>query len=322
MAAQAWRIGTRGSRLALAQAEDVIDRLRRAFPDDRFERAIVQTIGDADKQRSFAAFNQIGIFVKELERALLDGAIDAAVHSCKDVPTVGPAGLTLAAFPERQFVHDVLLTKQPYPDDLYGLPQLPANARVGTASVRRRAQLLDWRADLDVTVLRGNIDTRLRKLFDEALDAIVLAAPGIARLYAQPGMDALLEAGGAWTLPDGRTVFVYPLNPRRFVPAPGQGALAVQARRDHDAVLAKLAAVNDADTAAALTAERAFLAGMGSTCEVPIGAYATVEHARVRLLVYYLHLPDRYLEAEGPVAEAEALGADLAQQVRALSGMG
>ncbi|MFQ5857540.1 MAG: hydroxymethylbilane synthase, partial [Anaerolineae bacterium] len=227
--------------------------------------------------------------------ALLDGEIDLAVHSCKDLPTDPVPGLTLAAFPRRADPRDTLVSR-----DGLRLAQLPAGAVVGTSSARRRAQLLRQRPDLQVADIRGNVDTRLRKLRGGQYDAVILAAAGLDRLG---WLDRAIEV----------------LEPEVMLPAPGQGALAIQAREDDDATLALLEPLNDAATQAVVTAERAFLRALGGGCRVPIAAHAQVEDGW--LVLHGLVASDDGLEhvqsrMEGPVAESAAIGMRLADQLQ------
>lgn len=315
------RLGTRGSVLALAQARRVAERLRSAHPGLELEIVPVRTAGDRAPDRPLHSFAEPGVFVKELERALQAGRIDAAVHSAKDVPTSLPPGLSLEAFPERAPAWDVLVAPQPYAPDARGLPDLPRGARVATGSVRRRAQLVGWRPDLVLVGLRGNVDTRLGRLVEQGLDAIVLAAAGLARLglldgagAAPPGEPRLLHR------PDGPALWVHALDPAVFVPAPGQGALAVEVRAADASARELVRAIDDPAVAAALRAERAFLAAVGATCAVPVGAHAVVEGDRLVLRAYYAAAAQPYASDEGPAADAEGIGRRLA--ARLLSGAG
>ncbi|HEY8450539.1 MAG TPA: hydroxymethylbilane synthase [Bacillota bacterium] len=316
MAGRSWRVGTRGSRLARAQTAAVVRALERAWPGERFETVTIRTTGDRDRRRPLGAFATNGIFVKEIERALLHGRIDLAVHSAKDLPSESDPGLAIAAFPPRAAVHDVMITPRDWPPDADGLPRLPQGARVGTSSVRRSAQLREWRPDLELHALRGNVDGRLRKLWELELDAIVLAAAGLMRLGLLPGAFALgqpLELD----LPPGRRAHLYPLDPERFVPAAGQGALAVQIRRDDAAAAQLLEPLNDPATEQALRAERSYLEAMGASCAVPIGAYARVGGQELTLYGYYAaaHPPRSLLS--GPRTQPEELGRALARKLRA-----
>ncbi|MCX7622377.1 MAG: hydroxymethylbilane synthase [Thermomicrobium sp.] len=255
------RIGTRASALALAQARAVAALLERLAPDIQTRLVPITTTGDRDRATSLTVIGGTGVFVKELHEALQAGTIDLAVHSAKDVPSVLPPGLELVAFPLRADVRDVLVAR-----DARSLATLPTGARVGTGSRRRRALLAALRPDLEFSDIRGNVDTRLRKLADGLYDALVLAAAGLERL-------------------DRREWITEYLDPDLFVPAPGQGALAVVCRADDPRRDSLFARLDDAAIRLAVSVERAFLAAFGTGCAVPIAAYATVEGEAVRLRV-------------------------------------
>jgi hydroxymethylbilane synthase len=247
-------IGSRGSALALAQAEAVAAGLRAVHP--RLEIAIttVATTGDRLLDVPLAKIGDKGLFTKELETALLDGRIDLAVHSAKDLPTALPAGLALSAFTRREDARDVFVAA-PGARRPAGPAALPAAARIGSSSLRRRAQLLALRPDLRVVDLRGNVETRLRKLADDGLDGTVLAAAGLQRL--------------------GRAdVVAFTFTFDEMLPAVGQGALAVETRAGDERVAALVAGLNDGPTALAVRAERALLAALEGGCQVPLGAHA------------------------------------------------
>ncbi|MBI4553223.1 MAG: hydroxymethylbilane synthase [Candidatus Latescibacteria bacterium] len=284
-------IGTRGSQLALAQTRMVAHDLQAANPGLTVETRTLTTTGDRITDAPLASFGGEGVFVKELERALLSGEIDLAVHSLKDLPTTVPDGLVIAAVPERADVRDALLAKQPG-----GLAVLPDGARIGTSSPRRRAQLLSHRPDLQITNLRGNLDTRLRKLTETDLDAIVLAAAGLDRLGWS---DRITER----------------LSCEICLPAVSQGALAVETRRDDDAIIAAVSRLNHEPTVTAVTAERAFLRALGGGCQVPVGAWARFEGPTLRLDGMIAHSDGVWLVRDavaGRPDEAEELGSRLA----------
>jgi len=248
-------IATRGSALARAQAETVARQL--GALGVRVELRIITTTGDR-LQRAPQMATDKGLFVKEIEVALLAGEVDLAVHSLKDLPTAIPPGLKLAAVPQRADPRDALVSRAG------GLADLPRGARVGTSSLRRRAQLLRARPDLKILDLRGNVDTRLRKLDSGQYDAIVAAAAGLERL----GLDHRITQH---------------LDPQVCLPAAGQGALAVEARADDEEAIGVARGIDDAPTRACVQAERALLAGLGGGCRVPMGALAQVEGGRLRL---------------------------------------
>lgn len=258
------RIATRGSKLALWQAEHIKSELCSREPGLVVELVVIKTTGDRVLDRSLSAIGGKGLFTKEVEEALLDGRADLAVHSLKDVPTEETSGLALAAFPPREQPWDALLYRPEL--GLAGaagtlttgaavLAQLPSGARLGTSSLRRACQLLALRPDLQIVPLRGNVDTRLRKLYDGELDAAVLAAAGLTRL----GLGEHIKA-----------VF----SPSELLPACGQGALAVQCRSQDEATRGRLARLDDAATRQAVRAERTLNHRLGGSCQTPIAAHA------------------------------------------------
>ena len=256
------RIGTRGSALARAQANDVARRLEAA--GHTTEIVIITTLGDQATDRAFTDVGAFGIFVREIEAALITGRVDVAVHSYKDLPSQSPAELVIAAVPERLDAADVLLVRDDVSDPGRGPLPLRRGARVGTSAARRKAWLRALRPDLAVELLRGNVPTRVRALVEGRFDAIVLAAAGLARLERAPGNDRLV-------LPQG--IVCVRLDPALFVPAPAQGAIALQVRRGAIAVHAAVAGVDDPTTSRALLAERAALRLAEGGCTLPFGAW-------------------------------------------------
>jgi hydroxymethylbilane synthase len=250
---------TRPSALARWQTARVIQLLQAAHPGLECREQIITTTGDRVLDRSLPEIGSKGIFTLELEEALRSGQVDAAVHSLKDLPVDDSPGITLAAIPEREAAYDVLVA-----GEAWTLSTLPEGARVGTCSLRRTAQLLARRPDLTILPLRGNIDTRLRKVWTGQYDAIVLAQAGLNRL----GKGAHISE-------------VFPLEV--MLPAPGQGALAVQCRADDTETRALLTSIHDPLSAAAVEAERAFLSGLGGGCSLPIAAYAEYYHGTIIL---------------------------------------
>jgi hydroxymethylbilane synthase len=242
---------TRGSKLALIQTGQVVDVLAARWPDITFEIVTASTPGDRDKQTPLTTLGQ-GVFVKGVEEQLLDGRVDLAVHSLKDVPTAETPGLTLGAFPLRADARDGLVCRVGR-----NLASLPAGARVGTGSPRRAAQLLALRDDLQMTPIRGNLDTRLRKLHDGEIEALTVAIAGMERLGRLAELDQALEVD-------------------ECTPAAGQGTLVVQCRADDTRALEILAAVDTSTIRAESLAERAFLARLGGGCQLPAGAVARV----------------------------------------------
>jgi hydroxymethylbilane synthase len=290
------RLGTRGSALARAQAELVRRALEDRHPGLRVELVFIRTSGDGGERGPLAPAGLKGLFVKEIEEALMAGAIDLGVHSMKDMPARLAPGLIIGAVPARAAAHDVLIG-----GGGGGLAGLAPRARVGTSSVRRRAQLLARRSDLDVIALRGNVDTRLRRWREGAVDAIVLAAAGLERL-------GIVEPGA------------YALPPEEFLPPVGQGALALECRQGDQATRRLLAAVEEPAAAVAVAAERAFLAGIGGDCNTPLAAHGTVAGGRVELRALVTDLDGtRRLEAHdaAPVERAETLGRTLAERLLA-----
>ena len=241
------RIGSRGSQLALWQAHHIGDRLRALGHEVSIE--VIRTTGDAMQQVAFAQVGSKGMFTKEIEEALREGRIDLAVHSLKDLPTELDSGFVLAAIPERADPRDALLSAR-----YESFAALPQGARVGTSSLRRRAQLRGHRGDLEFEEFRGNVDTRIRKMVEGQVDAIILASAGLERL-------GLTEYR--------RECFA----PLILCPAAGQGALAIETRADDAKTLEAAGALDDAATRYAVTAERAALAALGGGCQVPIGVY-------------------------------------------------
>jgi hydroxymethylbilane synthase len=286
-------VGTRGSKLALTQTQLIIEVLKRAAPAVHVELRVIKTEGDRNQHESLTAIGGRGVFVREIEEQLLAGIIDFAVHSLKDLPTSQPAGICLAAVPERGDPRDVLISRGGET-----LDRLPQGARVGSSSERRSSQLLALRPDLQNRNIRGNVDTRLRKLDESQYDAIVLAAAGIERLALAGRISQYFEA-------------------KEMLPAVAQGALVLECR-ENDAVRELLVPLDDPATRTAVSAERAFLRGLGGGCQLPIAAHA-------RLAAGELHLEGLVAQRDGKriirdtiagaPAAAEALGAELAERV-------
>jgi len=297
------RIGSRGSPLALVQARAVQARLAAAHGLDvaRIEIKVIRTSGDTISDRPLAAAGGKGLFSKEIEEALLAGAIDVAVHSAKDMPTLLPAGLVLSAFLPREDARDAFISRK-----AKSLRELPAGAVVGTASLRRQALVKRLRPDLAVVPLRGNVETRLRKVDAAEVDATLLAVAGLKRLGLLAAATALLDLD-------------------EFLPAVGQGAIGIETRADDAATRALLAAIDDPDTATAVTAERAFLAVLDGSCRTPIAGHARVSGAAVRFRGM-IAKPDgsAALEVvrEGRREDAAALGAAAGHELKARAGAG
>lgn len=287
-------IGTRGSQLALWQAEFVKRQLEGLFPELEIHLSTIKTTGDTIQDRSLVGLGK-GVFTKEIENALLTGDIDLAVHSLKDLPTELPSGLCIAAILEREDPRDVLITATGFPlEDLLG------GAKIGTTSPRRKAQLLHMRPNLRVVDVRGNIDTRLRKLRETDLDGIILAAAGIKRLLEPEIITQYFDT-------------------ERMVPAVGQGALAVETREGDSTVKTLLAPLNDSETVAEVTAERTVLGSLGGGCQVPVGAYAWHVGGELSLIAAVCH-PEgihRVVEiATGAPDAAEHLGRIVAEKLQ------
>lgn len=294
MAGRLIRIGTRASQLARWQADHVQSLLAAAYPEAGLEQVLISTIGDRETRVPLASFGGVGVFTKEIEAALLDGRIDVAVHSLKDLPTVQPDGLSLGAILEREDPRDAFVAR-----GVKRLDDLPTGARVATSSVRRRAQLLHRRPDLEIVSIRGNVPTRLRKLEEEELDAVILATAGLKRL----GLDGAITEK---------------LSPETMLPAPGQGAVAVELRADGDDELALVVAdaLHHAPTAAQVIAERAVMHEFGGGCHTPIGAFAEVNGGDLRLEAVVASPDGRRLErraGSGIVDSAEDLGVTVAR---------
>jgi hydroxymethylbilane synthase len=292
---KALRIGTRGSALALWQARSISDALR-AVAGVQSELVIVKTSGDKFQQTSFSEIGTKGVFIKELEDALLERRVDLAVHSMKDVPTEIPGGLTIAAICKRQDVRDALLSTSGA-----SLDHLRAGAKVGTSSLRRKSQLLYARSDLQILDLRGNVDTRIEKLKRGDYDAIVLAKAGLDRLGLSANITEVLPTDVC-------------------LPAAGQGAIGIEARAEDAETLGIIAALNDLETRSGVDAERAALADLEGGCQVSIGAWGRVENGKLVLEVAVLS-PDgtqRMREKSwGAPEEAVSLGERVAAKMLA-----
>jgi hydroxymethylbilane synthase len=293
----ALRIGTRGSPLALTQAEMV--RALLADNDAAAEIVPIRTTGDRITDRPLAEAGGKGLFTKEIDEALLEGRIDLAVHSAKDLPTRLPDGLVIAACLERADVRDAFIS--PHADRLVDLPK---GARLGTASLRRQALALRLRPDLAVVNLRGNVETRLKRIAEGAVDATLLAAAGLSRLGLLERADDMMDVD-AW------------------LPAAGQGVIAVTAREEDGETRGVLALLSHHESFLALAAERAFLAELDGSCRTPIGAYAELDkgHLRFRGIIVK---PDgsvaHEVERRGPPGDAEAVGADAGAELKRRGG--
>jgi hydroxymethylbilane synthase len=290
------RIGTRGSQLALRQAEEIAAGLRRAWPRIEVELVPIRTSGDRLATAHLAEVGGKGLFVQEIDEALREGRVDLAVHSLKDLPGERPRDLVLAAFPRREDPRDVLVGATPTTMDA-----LPTGARVGTSSLRRSVQLLARRPDVAAMPIRGNVDTRLRKLRQGEYDALVLAAAGLRRLGLLDATATLLE-------------------PDEMLPAVGQGTLGVETRADDGEILALAEPLTDRETRTATLAERAFLEAVGGTCTTPLAAYARRAGNRLRLDAFVATPDGARVMRDGEVGDPEApeaLGRRLAARLLA-----
>lgn len=286
------RIGTRGSQLALYQANWVKGKLLQTHPHLRVTLIKIKTTGDKIQDVPLAKIGGKGLFVKEIEEALIRKKIDLAVHSIKDVPTEFPEGLHLSAITKREDPRDVLFSK----DGLL-LKDLPRGAKIGTSSLRRQAQLLHFRDDFEMVPLRGNLDTRLRKLEATGLDGIVLALAGVRRL----GLEA-------------RITEIIPVE--ISLPAIGQGALGIETRIDDKEVEERIRFLNDEDSSIAVKGERAFLKRLEGGCQVPIAAFGRIAGGRLQMDGLVGTTDGKRLiqhHVEGPIEKTESLGIELAE---------
>ena len=303
-------IATRGSALALAQANFILSECRAAFPGEKFDLKIIKTTGDKMQTASLASANlPKGLFTKELEAALLTGEADLAVHSLKDLPTELPGGLKLGAVGRRADVRDVLVYRSRDFPKRIALTDLSPGATVATSSTRRGAQLREHRPDLNIVPIRGNVGTRLKKLAEQPeLAATVLAAAGLERLHFQIQPDGRLRGEG---IPDGLVATL--IEPEEMLPCVGQAALGIEIRENDPRLEAVCARLNHADTQRCVTAERAFLRAMGGGCQLAVAAYAEMKEGQLRLRAVSF-LGGRIQRAEGRRAADEAvlLGEELA----------
>jgi len=297
------RLGTRGSPLALAQARTVRTALAAAhgLEPERIAIEVIRTTGDRIQDRPLAEVGGKGLFTKEIEEALISGAIDLAVHSSKDMPTVLPDGLVLTAFLEREDPRDALIAH-----NVGSVADLPRGAVVGTASLRRQALMKRLRPDLSIVTLRGNVETRLKKIEDGAADATLLALAGLKRLGLERAASAILSVD-------------------EFLPAVGQGAIGIETRADDSKTRELLAAIDHADTGQALAAERAFLAVLDGSCRTPIAGHATISQGALRFRGMIVR-PDgseaHEASREGRAADAEKLGAEAGAELKTRAGAG
>ncbi|MDW9785038.1 hydroxymethylbilane synthase [Sinorhizobium meliloti] len=303
MQTKPFRIGTRGSPLAMAQTHETRDRLAAAhgLPAEMFEIVILSTKGDRITDRSLAEIGGKGLFTEELEQQLLSGDLDFAVHSSKDMPTRLPEGLFLSAFLPREDIRDAFVGRS-----AKRLVDLPQGATVGSSSLRRQALIRRLRPDIDVITYRGQVETRLRKLAEGQVDGTLLAYAGLKRLGMEHVPTELLD-------------------PEEFPPAPAQGAICVEARIGDDRINTLLAAIDDPRTHEAVSCERGFLATLDGSCRTPIAGYAQSDGTHIRFAGMIL-TPDgatsHQIEIDGRAADSERLGQEAGERIRAKAGPG
>jgi hydroxymethylbilane synthase len=303
MQTKPFRIGTRGSPLALAQASETRARLMAAhgLPEEMFEIVVLSTTGDRITDRSLSEIGGKGLFTLELEEQLQSGELDFAVHSSKDMPTALPHGLHISAYLPREDFRDAVIGRT-----APTLTALPDGATVGTASLRRQALIRRIRPDIQVTIFRGSVGTRLRKLDEGHVDATLLAYAGLKRLAHEHVVTELLD-------------------PTDFPPAPAQGAICIESRIDDERIASVLDAVNDRPTYDAVTCERAFLAALDGSCRTPIAGFATCDDDTLKFYGLIL-TPDgrreHAIEIDGKRADAAELGRQAGEAVRAAAGTG
>lgn len=288
-------VGTRGSKLALVQTNWVVDALKKVNPGIEFEVKVIKTKGDLVTHLPLHKIGDKGLFTKEIEQQLLNKEIDLAVHSMKDMPSTLPDGLKFASVPRREDPRDILVLKEGYKT----IEDLPMGAKIGTGSKRRTYQLLKYRPDLEIVPIRGNIETRIRKIEDENLDGVVLAAAG------------LLRAGL-----ENRISYYLPTN--IMIPAPAQGALALEIREDDSYMEEIISHIKDEATEIQVAAERGFLTGVNGSCHVPMGAYCEIDNEKLILTGLYGDEDGKKLvvkSIEGKVSDANKIGYDLAKEV-------
>jgi hydroxymethylbilane synthase len=290
-----YRIGTRGSKLALVQSEYVKRRMEEAYPEDTFELVIIKTTGDKVTDKPLAAIGTKGLFVKEIEEALLSGSIDMAVHSMKDMPVECATGLTFAKAWKREDCRDVLILKT-----AGSFSELPSGAVIGTGSLRRACQLAMLRPDIQFTAIRGNVDTRINKLMDDSygLDGIVLAAAGLNRLGRSSEITEYLD-------------------PEVVIPAPAQGVLAIETAEVNTELLDKINALSDDNSDREAVAERTFLRLTGGGCHAPVGAHCvTKDNGDLRMVVFFGNDDcSRILRIEVTGTDSEAVGHEAARML-------
>lgn len=288
-------VGTRGSNLALVQTNWVVDQLKKANPDVEFEVKIIKTKGDLIKDLPLDKIGDKGLFVKEIEKSLLDKEIDMAVHSMKDMPSYLPKGLKFASSPKREDPRDVLIFKEGYKS----IEDLPKGAKIGTGSKRRKYQLLKHRPDLEIVPIRGNIETRIKKIETENLDGVVLAASGLKRA----GLEGKID---------------YYIPTDIMLPAPAQGILALEIRENDEETESIINSIKDDTTKVQIDAERGFLIGVNGSCHIPMGAYCDIDGDKIKLTGLYGDGDGKKIiiqSQEGTIEDAPKIGYELAKSV-------
>lgn len=288
-------VGTRGSNLALVQTNWVVEQLKKNNPDIEFEIKIIKTKGDLIKDLPLDKIGDKGLFVKEIEKSLLDKEIDMAVHSMKDMPSYLPEGLKFAHSPRREDPRDALIFREGYKT----LEDLPQGAKIGTGSKRRKYQLLKHRPDLEIVPIRGNIETRIKKIETENLDGVVLAASGLRRAGLEEKID-------------------YYIPTDIMLPAPAQGILALEIREDDKETEKIIDSIKDNITKVQIDAERGFLIGVNGSCHIPMGAYCEVDGEKITLTGLYGDGDGKKIvvqSKEGTLADAQKIGYELAKSV-------
>lgn len=288
-------VGTRGSNLALVQTNWVVDQLKKANPDVEFEVKIIKTKGDLIKDLPLDKIGDKGLFVKEIEKSLLNKEIDMAVHSMKDMPSYLPKGLKFASSPKREDPRDVLIFKEGYKS----IEDLPKGAKIGTGSKRRKYQLLKNRPDLEIVPIRGNIETRIKKIETENLDGVVLAASGLKRA----GLEGKID---------------YYIPTDIMLPAPAQGILALEIRENDEETESIINSIKDDTTKVQIDAERGFLIGVNGSCHIPMGAYCDIDGDKIKLTGLYGDGDGKKIiiqSQEGNIEDAPKIGYELAKSV-------
>lgn len=288
-------VGSRGSNLALTQTNWVISELKKHHPNIEFEVEIIKTKGDLIQNVSLDKIGDKGLFVKEIEQQLIDKKIDIAVHSMKDMPSSLPEGLKFAGIPKREDIRDVLILKEGYSS----LEDLPNGAKIGSGSKRRKYQLLKHRPDLDIVPIRGNIETRMRKIEDENLCGVILAAAGLIRAGLKDKISCYLDVD-------------------KIIPAPAQGALGIEIRQEDPEVEKILDCLTDKVSEIQVSAERGFLDGINGSCHIPIGAYCEVNGENINLTGLYGDEEGKKLITKtisGKASEAREVGIELAKLI-------